>query len=185
MNVLALSRQLGCRGDEIAKSVARQLNWNYMDHQLINRAAREAKVPEVALAHIDELGFLGLKPSPQEQRAYLNQIEAIVRELARDGNVVIVGCAVQVILAQHPQTIHVQIIAPLEARVTALMIEKNISETAAMQRILTSDRKRATYLKQNYGVDWRDSSLYDLIINTTRVPPDAAVLCITELIRRI
>ena len=39
------------------ESVARRLNWNYMDHQLINRAAREAKVPEVALAQIDELDF--------------------------------------------------------------------------------------------------------------------------------
>jgi len=90
-----------------------------------------------------------------------------------------------VILAQHPQTVHVQIIAPLETRVTTLMNEKNISETAAMQRILTSDRKRARYLKENYGVDWRDTSLYDLILNATRVPPAAAVRCIIELIRGI
>jgi cytidylate kinase len=163
--------------------VARSLNWKYMDHELVNRAAREAGVPEVALAHIDELGLLGLRPSPQESRAYLNRVETIIRELADDGNVVIAGCAGQVVLANHPQALHVQIVAPFEIRIIRLMEQDGISEAAAMKRLLKSDKRRSRYLKRNYGVDWLDPSLHDLIINTARITRESAVSCIIQLMR--
>ena len=183
MHILTLSRQLGCGGDQIAKAVAQSLKWTYMDHAIVNRAAREAGAPEVALAHIDELGLLGLRPSPQQHRAYLNRIETLVRELASEGNVVIAGCAGQVILANHPQALHVQIVAPFEIRIVRLMEQDGISETAAMKRLLKSDKQRARYLKRNYGVDWLDPNLYDVLINTAKVTHETAVSCISQLMR--
>ena len=183
MNVLTLSRQLGCRGDQIAKAVAQSLKWIYMDHEIINRAAREAGVPEVALAYIDELDLLGLRPSPQQHRAYLNRVETIIQELADAGTVVIVGCAGQVILANHPRALHVQIVAPFETRLVRLMEQEDIPEAAALERLLTSDRKRAGYLKRNYGVDWLDPNLYDVLLNTAKITHETAVSCITQFMR--
>ena len=182
MSLLTLSRQLGSEGDWIAHEVARELGLCYMDHQIVNRAAREARVPEVALAHLDELGFLGLRPSPQAHRAYLNRVESILLELAERGNIVIVGCGGQIVLRHHPLAVHVQIVAPVDLRVTRLMAQEHIPEDAAVNRLVASDKRRATYLKENYGVDWLDPTLYDVIISTRAITPESAVVALLALL---
>ena len=108
-------------------------------------------------------------------------MSTIIQELANEGNVVIAGCAGQVILANHPQALHVQIVAPFEARLARLMGQQAISEGAALERLLTSDRKRASYMKRNYGVDWLDPNLYDVLINTAKITHETAVSCIAQL----
>lgn len=183
MNVLTLSRQLGSQGDWIAVNVARSLGFAYMDHEIINRAARRAGVPELALAHIDEFGLLGLRPSPRDHRAYIGQVENVLRELANQGRVVIVGCGAQAVLADHALAVHVQIVAPLETRLLYLMKHEGIGEEAAMKRLLASDRKRANYLRANYGVDWLNPDLYDLVINTKRLAPEAAASAVLQLLQ--
>jgi cytidylate kinase len=182
-NLLTLSRQLGSEGDWVAREVALKLGFCYMDHQIVNRAAREARVPEVALAHLDELGFLGLRPSPQDHRAYLNAVESLLRELADHGNVVIVGCGAQVVLLSHARAVHVQFVAPFELRVERLMARDNIAEDAAVNRLVASDRTRATYLRENYGVDWLDPELYDMVINTKTISPQRAVDGLIAILR--
>ncbi len=183
MNVLTLSRQLGSEGDRIATAVAKSLKWSYMNHAIINRAARQAGLPEVALAQIDELGFLGINPSPKDHRAYLNQVESVIQELADKGDVVIVGCAGQKVLADCPGALHVQLVAPFELRLARLMAQEGISEEAAIERLIASDKRRANYLKKNYGVNWLDPALYDLVINTAKINPDDAIDCIIRLLR--
>jgi cytidylate kinase len=183
MNLLTLSRQLGSEGDWVAHEVARKLGLCYMDHQIVNRAAREARVPEVALAHLDELGFLGLRPSPQDHRAYLNAVESLLKELAEHGNVVIVGCGAQVVLRHHPQAVHVQIVAPFDVRLERLMAQESIPEDAAVNRLVASDRTRATYLRENYGVNWLDPELYDMMINTKTISPRRAADSLVTMLR--
>jgi len=183
MNVLTFSRQLGSEGDRIATSVAGALNWTYMDRALINRAARQAGVPEVALAHIDELGFFGISPSPEEQRAYLTQVESIIRELANKGEVVIVGCAAQKVLADYPRALHAQIVAPFDVRLARLMAQEGITESAATERLFACDKRRADYLKKHYGVNWLDPALYDLVINTAKLSPEAIINGIIAILR--
>ncbi len=183
MSLLTLSRQLGSEGDWIAREVARELGYCYMDHQIVNRAAREARVPEVALAHLDELGFLGLRPSPQDHRAYLNAVESLLRDLARRGDVVIVGCGAQLILRQHPDAVHVQIVAPFEVRLNRLMTIERIPEDAAVNRLVASDRTRASYLRENYGVNWLDPELYDMVISTKVISPQRAADSLITILR--
>lgn len=183
MNVLTVSRQLGSEGDWIARQIARELDWSYLDHAIMNRAAREAGVPEVALAHIDEMDFLGIKPSPQSRRAYINKVEEILHELADQGNVVIAGCAAQIVLRNQPDAGHVQVIAPLELRLARVMAGQRIAEDAALNRLFASDKRRALYLKDNYAVNWDDPSLYDLVINTQRISREDAVPIIIHLVQ--
>jgi len=102
MSAITVSRQMGSRGDELALQVAGRLGWQRVCRDLINQAARSAGVPQVALAEIDELGFLGLRPSAKEWRVYQSQVERIIRDLADGGNVVIVGRGGQVVLHDRP-----------------------------------------------------------------------------------
>jgi CMP/dCMP kinase len=131
----------------------------------MNRAALAAGAPHMALAEIDELDLLNLRPSAAERRAYQREVERIIRELAEAGMVVIVGRASQVILQNQLGVLHVRVVAPLEMRVARLQQTKRLSAEAARACLAQSDRARARYLRRTYGRNIDDPTLYHLIIN--------------------
>ena len=180
MSVITISRQLGSLGDEVAHAVADKLDYQIIGRDLINQAAVRANVPEVALAAIDDLGFLDLHPPPESIHAYQNSISEIMHELAAGGNVVIVGRAGQVILRDNPQVLHVKVIAPERMRFQRVAQQQNTTLECAQAQVLTSDKTRKNYLNKYYQVRWDDPQLYDLIVNTARLQPQQAACLICQ-----
>ncbi len=179
MPTITISRQLGSQGSTLAKAVGERLGYRVVWRDLINLAAQRAGAPEVALAAIDELGLFGLRPSAAAFRAYHQAVAQVLSEMADAGEVIIVGRAGQVILRDHPNVIHVRVIAPAEVRAQRLAARCRIPIEAARAQVETSDRARRNYLRRYYHARWDDPTLYDLIINTARVPIPAAadLLC--------
>jgi cytidylate kinase len=179
MNVVTLSRQLGSQGSEIAEIVAHQTGFRLVSRELINQAARRAGAPEVGLAMIDELNLLGLKPSAAQTQAYLHAVKNVMEELANVGNVILVGRAGQIVLAQHTQAVHVRVIAPVALRVERVAHRLEIPLEAAHAQVEASDRYHQNYFKKYYKVPWDGAGLYDLIINTAKLTPEDAadIIC--------
>ncbi len=179
MAVITLSRQLGSLGFETAKILAPRLGYRLVWRDLINQAAQRAGAPEVALAMIDELNLLGLKPSHSDTMAYLEAVKNVMQELADAGNVIIVGRAGQILLADHPHTLHVRTIAPVNVRVERLASRLGISSEAARAQIDASDRYHQQYFKRFYKIAWDGPGLYDLVINTAKMTTDDAsdIIC--------
>lgn len=175
MPVITLSRELGSRGDDIALAVAERLRLRLVGREVINRAARAAGAPEVALAEIDELGLLGVKPSPAALRLYRQKVAQVIREFAAAGDVLIVGRGGQVVLADQPGTLHVHVIAPREMRVRLVMERCRVPLEVAEARVEASDRARAAYLRRHHGVRWDAPELYDLVLNMAHLSVDTAV----------
>lgn len=180
MDVITISRQLGSMGSEVAKEVSRRLGFRLVWRDLINQAAIRAGAPEVALATIDDLGLLGISPTASVQRAYISAVHTVMEELANEGKVVVVGRAGQMILRGHPNVLHVKIIAPVELRISRIAKKQGIVLDAARAQVEASDASRRKYLKRYYGVNWEDSNLYDLTINTVRLNVNAAseLICV-------
>lgn len=179
MPVITLSRELGSRGDEVALAVAERLNLRLIGRELINQAARQAGAPEIALAEIDELGLLGLRPDRTALELYRTTVEQIIRAEAAAGDVLLVGRGSQVVLAGRPGVLHVRIIAPLAARISCVQERCRVSAEAAAARIAASDRVRAAYLRRHYRARVDDPQWYDLVINMARlrVEDAAALVC--------
>lgn len=185
MPVITLSRELGSRGDDVARAVAERLGLRLVGRELINRAAREAGAPEVALAEIDELGLLGIKPSPQALSLYRQTVEAIIRELAEAGNLLLVGRGGQVVLRERPQALHVRVVAPRAQRIALVQERCGVPADVAAARVAASDRARAGYLQRHYNVRWDDPCLYDLVLNMAHLPVSAAVDLICMAAERV
>jgi cytidylate kinase len=183
MSAITISRQMGSRGDELALQVAQRLGWRRVCRDLINQAALAAGVPQVALAEIDELGLLGLRPSGQEWQAYQSQVERIICDLADGGEVVIVGRGGQMVLRDCPDVLHVRVVAPLEARVAQLRRERKVSTESARACLEASDKARARYLQRSYRVRVEDSALYHLTINTGLLDLSQAVKLIIQALQ--
>jgi cytidylate kinase len=102
--------------------------------------------------------------------SYVRMVDLVIRGLAQEGEVLIVGRGGQALLAKYPQTLHIQIVAPHDYRVQELMERQGLNKRAAQNRVRASDRARFDYVRRYHDVDWLDPALYHLTINTGRVP---------------
>jgi cytidylate kinase len=177
---ITVSRQMGSLGREIASTLGKMLDYRVVWREVINQAARRAGAPEAALAAIDELGLLGVCPSPQACLAYREAVTQVMLELADEGKVIIIGRAGQIILGGRPNILHVRLVAPIQVRVKRIAEWHHISIEAAHTQIEASDRFRQNYLKRFYHVRWDAAELYDLVINTGSLDAPGASALIAE-----
>jgi cytidylate kinase len=175
MAVITISRQMGSLGCEIAHAVKDRLGYRIVWRELINEAAIKSGMPSMALAVIDELGLLGLSPTKKEHQAYWQAVNQVMKSLAGEGNIVIVGRAGQAILGGYAGVLHVRLTAPLETRVQRVAERQNIEQECALEQVKASDKARSNYLKRFYQARWDDADLYHLIINTGNVSTLSAI----------
>jgi len=183
MTAVTISRQLGSLGSQIAFALSEALNYRMVWRELINQAARKAGAPAAALAAIDDLGLLGICPSPQECAAYRREVESLLNDLAQEGNVVIMGRAGQIILRGRPNILHVRIIAPEDVRAHRISERTGIGIENALAQVMVSDRNRRKYLSQFYKANLEDPLNYHLTINTAFLDvPQATeiIICAVE-----
>ena len=99
----------------------------------------------------------------------------VIRGLAHEGNVLIVGRGGQILLKHYPGALHVQTVAPLAKRIEVVVSRYGLSEREAQQRVRASDRARFDYLRRYHDVNWLDATLYHLVLNTASLPAPATV----------
>jgi cytidylate kinase len=184
IRVVTISRQRGSLGMETGQRLAQLLGWRLAGRDLINQAARNCGLPEMALAVIDELGLLGVRPDAAAQDAYRQAVEGVMGELVGAGQVVIVGRGGQMALHGWPGALHARIIAPLEVRAARLTFRHNISMQAALAQAKASDRARSRYLRLHYQARIDDPNLYDLVINTARLDVEQAARVIFAAVKQ-
>ena len=116
---------------------------------------------------------------------YVRMVGLVIRKLAREGNVLLLGRGGQVLLRSNPGVLHVQLVAPLTYRVEVVMARLGLTKREAQNRVRASDHARSDYLRRYHDVDWLDPTLYDLVINTGRLPVEAAVQLIIDAQRAL
>lgn len=208
MAVVTISRQLGSGGEEIGQAVARALGAAYLDKEIVRvAAARFGTHADIVAADdrqyqlMNRLITMLLQRAPAATvidsvavstpvgpklitRADFRQVlDEVVLELAHRGPAVIAGWGGQAILRAVPHVVHVHITAPLAARIQRVAAQRQMTLAEAGRLVRASDRERAEYLQNEYGIDWLSPELYDLIINTGRLTTDTAVLLITTAAR--
>jgi cytidylate kinase len=182
MATITISRQLGCQGDAVAHAVADRLGYRVVYREVINQAASEAGAPEMALAVLDVLGLLDMRPSAQEERAYQQAIRRVIEELAAQGKVIIIGRAGCVLLQDRRDVLHVRLVAPLRQRIHRIALLQAITPEAAQAQVEASDRARRAYVDHYHHVDWEDPQLYDLVLNMGKLTVDSAaeLICLAH-----
>jgi cytidylate kinase len=111
---------------------------------------------------------------------YVRMVGLVIRGLAREGNVLIVGRGGQTLLKNHPDALHVQVVAPFNDRVEAIMVREDLNRRAAQNRVRASDRARFDYVRRYHDADWLDSTLYHLVLNTARLPLAVAIQLVCD-----
>mgnify|MGYP001012692544 CR=1 FL=1 len=114
---------------------------------------------------------------------YRSVLESIIFDLTQADDVLLVGRAGQMIFRAQPNSFHIRIVAPLDKRVPIIERRFNLTNDAARRKIEETERARTDYLKRQYEADIDDASLYDLCINTGKIPQEDAVKLIVAAIK--
>jgi cytidylate kinase len=204
MRAITISREYGSGGGEIATRLARHLQWQLLDHEIVERVAIEMGTSLIAAEAYDERteGILArtfknlqsLQPSYmvgassqaflRNEETYLKTISQIVNAAVAQGHVIIVGRGSQMLLAQQRDVLHVRIIAPLEKRIDYVMKREGIGRTVAQSRIKMKDNDRTKQLEIVYRRKPDDAHLYDIVLSTAFLDLDSAVEIISLALQR-
>jgi cytidylate kinase len=158
--------------------------------QILKAMRTMPSIPTTSQAYGDDvtlaLPFGGLlsptaPPISASIEQYVHMVGLVVRNVAREGDVLIAGRGGQILLAKEPRALHLQVVAAQPFRIERVMARYKINYREASQRVRASDRARADYVRRYHNADWLDPCLYHLVINTSQIPVPVAVEMIVGL----
>jgi hypothetical protein len=189
---VCLSRETGAGGEEIADRVARALGWRLLDRNLLHSLAETGAWSESLLKIVDEGRWNWLaelfeawdRMGGLNQASYVRRLEEFLTNVVRQAPAVIVGRGAFHFLPRE-QSFAVCIIAPRQERIERVMGAKGLRRSAATKEVDETDSARNEFVRRFFLCDPADPCLYDLVINTSHVPLDAAAdLIVMECRRR-
>jgi cytidylate kinase len=166
MTIVAISREMGSVGYEVAAAVAKALGFAYVDREILLLAAREHAVPEEKITDVADRHLSLWERFDEEKRRYLTFIEAAYYSFAEKGNLVTAGRGGPFFLPTVSHALKVRIIAPVEVRIRRIMERETLNHKAAAAKVRDYDREMAGRIDYLFGVDWTLPENYDLVINT-------------------
>ncbi len=194
--VVSISRTLAAGGEEIGRLVARELDFRYVDDEIITKASEYAGVSPDTVARVEQSQSLiarileareasatleGISltwqaaPVVVESRLYQNLIQRVIRETAETGKVVIVAHGTSVPLAGMSGLLRVLVTASPEVRAERLMALTDVGEPQAKKAIEYSDRERQKFFRRIHDLRQELPTQYDLVVNTDRFTVPEAV----------
>jgi cytidylate kinase len=185
MPVIALTQGMGSLAQDIAEQLADELQLATLQHEVAERVADKMHVSKSLIGRLrsGKAGLIeGLRADRQAMAVYTAEE---VLDAAAQGNVVIRGWGATQLLRPVPHVPCIRIMRPLAQRVQWLMNELETDDAAAAEaEIRRSDHANATRMHQQFGVDWGDPVLFDLVLNTDRLSVDTCVQQIKALLQR-
>ena len=155
MPVIAMTREMGSGGREVAQRVADRLNLTLVLHQMVEHGiAEHLHVQEGAVHHLLEGGATLLERLRTGNKRLAHYTAEEVLELANQGNVLIRGWGACVVLRGVPHVVRVRVCAPMEVREQSVMERSDVKYKAGARReIERNDAAHRRTLQNAYGVD--------------------------------
>jgi cytidylate kinase len=183
MTVIAMTRQLGCLGSEVASGIAGRLGLKSVHSEIVaNHVAERLGVGEGAVRrYVDGSASLFERMAINKRKLSRYTAEEILR-IAQHGNVLIRGWGAATLLREMPQVISVRVCASMEFRVGVMMKRTGSKKAEEMRaEIERFDAAQARAMRASFDVEHEDARLYHIVLNTDRLPVDACVDAVCSL----
>jgi cytidylate kinase len=194
MGVVTISAPYGCGGAEVAPAVAERLGLPFHDRAIPAQVAGRLGVPLAEAEANDEsvvrglwrlVASLGTMPDPvggvmptaavPDERAYRQQTERVLGEIADNTGGVVLGRAAALVLGDRPDVLHVRLDGPKEQRLSAAVARSGSAREEVRRQLEANDRSREAYVRHFYRCDPAAARHYHLVIDSTALPLETVV----------
>ena len=181
MPVIAMTREMGSLGKDVALGLAERLGVEIVHHELVEHNVAERAGVEASAVHryLEGTSSLLERWKLDRNRLALFTAEEILA-LATRGNVLIRGWGANHLLRNISNAVCLRVCAPMPFRVQVMMRRLGIQDEAvARHEIELNDVAHSATIEQFFGGDWRNPELYDIVLNTERT---SIATCVAQVV---
>ncbi|MBW2619756.1 MAG: cytidylate kinase-like family protein [Deltaproteobacteria bacterium] len=201
MAVITIFGRYASKKRGFGKALARKLNYNYADRDIIRELARRANISEEyvesyedgrsrglmqILSNTVSMNFIkriiGDSAGYIDSKIYFKLLEEIVISLAKRDNIVIVGRGSHCILQGYDGAYFIKVRAEWEDRLKTARKLLSSRVCDVEDYILEQDKREKKFMEYFYNVDWLDPSLFSLVINLSKVSIEEGIQQVIDLI---
>jgi cytidylate kinase len=177
MPLIAMTREMGSLGKDVATGVAERANRRVVYHEIIEPIANKMRLRK---SHVERFldGKSGIWERLTTDKTSLSIFTAdeTFRFLRDDSTAVIRGWGAVHLLKNIPHVIRIRVCAPLETRIERMMQRLATDKRETIENeIQLSEEAHTAITKRHFGVNWRDPENYDLVLSTERLSVDECV----------
>lgn len=182
MPLITISGYMGCGVPEIANKVATRLHLEIYDDQELMELAPKVGIQPEDLKALRSPGFFSrlFRNNPQ---VYMDYMDAIIYEISRKGEGVIIGHGSHILLQDFGCALHVRINAPEAVRLETIGKQRGLGVDAARKLLQETDSKQRKFCRLAFDIDFDNPDLYDLILNAAKIGQETVATLIMDTAR--
>jgi len=186
MPLVAMTREMGSLGKDVAAGLAERVNRKVVYQEMIEPLANKMRLRK---SHVERFleGKSGIWERLTTDRTSLSIFTADETfRFLRDGSTAVIrGWGAVHLLKNVPHVIRVRVCAPMETRVSRMMQRLATDNRSTVEsEIQLSEEAHSAITKRHFGVNWRDAEHYDMVLCTERLSVDECVEEIEGVMRR-
>jgi len=184
MPIIAITREMGSLGKDVARGLGEALGLPVIYHEVIDHLADRLRVRK---SHVIRLldGSAGLLERLSADKTSLalytaDEVYGLAASCTDKGGAIIRGWGATQLLRDIPHAVCVRVCAPFELRKTRMMerLASDDGERVA-EEIRANDEAHSAIMRRHFGVQWTEPEHYDVVLNTKRVSVDG---CVSEVL---
>src|SRR5437868_5939742 len=186
MALIAMNREMGSLGKDVAQGLSQALGLKVQHHEIIDHLANRARVRKSHVISFLEgtQGILERLTVDNLKLRILTADEIMSASEANEG-VILRGWGATSLLKDVPHAVRVCVSASRRERVKRMMQRLDMGEDqAAAERIVDqNDEAAQAVMRRHFHIDVRDINEYDVGFNTDRMSADQCVEKIVAMVR--
>jgi cytidylate kinase len=188
---IAVSRMAGAGGSTLAHQLGDALRWPVLGSEIVDLIGETFQLDPTLLHLLDDakanwvrdvLGEL-IPHEIMNLDTYVSHLSKVMRLVAMHGHVILVGRGGQFFLPGS-RGVTIRLVASEQDRAMRIAAEEHIDANAARAHNEDIDRRRAHFAKHYFNRDVDDPSLYDLVLNHSRLTDDELLDIVLALVHR-
>lgn len=171
MALVAMTREMGSLGKDVATQLAQALGTTVIQHEIIDLLADKMRVRKSHVVRLldGHAGILERLTADKTSLSIYTADETYQLALRPEG-AVIRGWGATHLLRSVPHAVCVRVCAPAEVRVKRMKERLNTDDEEFVgNEIRLSDEAHGAIMRRHFGINWQEPEHYDLTLNTERV----------------
>lgn len=174
MPLIAMTREMGSLGKDVASAVSAQLGKPVVHHEIIDHLANKMRLRKSHVVRfLDGKANIWERLTTDQTSLSIYTADETIALAESESVAVIRGWGSAHLLRPIQHVICVRVCAPMKLRVERMMERLNSDdEDFIKNEIKLSEEAHGAITRRHFGISWQDSEHYDLVLNTERLTID-------------